>query len=82
MRGWGAAGLLGTLMPLEAWACAVCIASGDAGPNWGYYWSWLLLTALPFVLVGAVGAVLGLSRRRGRRPPREAPAPRNARTQA
>ena len=60
MRGRGAAALLiagWTLLPLEARACAVCLGWTDGqGLNGGFYWSALLLTALPFVVVGVIGA--------------------------
>lgn len=49
------------------WACAVCLGwTNGQGPNWGYYWSWILLTLLPFVVVGIIGAWVGWAlRRRG-----------------
>lgn len=73
-----AGGTLGALILLsrEAWACAVCLGWGDGGPNWGYYWSWVILTLLPFVVVGVIGAwiwhALRRSTQRGARaePPR------------
>src|SRR3972149_2954133 len=56
------------LFPLEARACSVCIrGAGGADAAWGYYWSALLLTLLPFAVVAVIGAWV---RRRG---PRESP---------
>lgn len=47
------------LFPLEARACSVCIGwTGGADADWGYYWSALLLTLLPFVVVAVIGAWL------------------------
>ena len=46
-----------TLVPLEARACAVCIGwMGGGDADWGYYWSALLLTLLPFAVVMVIGA--------------------------
>ena len=45
------------LFPLEARACSVCIGwTGGADADWGYYWSALLLTLLPFAVVAVVAA--------------------------
>lgn len=45
--------------PTAARACAVCIGwIEDQGPNVGFYWSALLLTALPFALVAGIGVWL------------------------
>lgn len=61
------------LLPPEARACSVCLGwSEGQGLNGGFYWSALLLTALPFVVVGVVGAWLTRAARRSR--PRQAPA--------
>ena len=47
------------LLPLEARACAVCLGWTEGqGLNGGFYWSALLLTALPFVVVAVIGAWL------------------------
>ena len=45
------------LFPIEAWACSVCIGWTEGrGLNGGFYWSALLLTALPFAVIAAIGA--------------------------
>jgi hypothetical protein len=47
------------LLPPDAQACSVCVGwSEGQGLNGGFYWSALLLTALPFVVVGVIGAWL------------------------
>jgi hypothetical protein len=53
-----AAGL--ALLPAPADACAVCVDWGREwqGLNPGFYWSAVLLTVLPFVLVAAAGVWL------------------------
>jgi hypothetical protein len=57
-RGGLAAGL--ALLPAAADACAVCVEWGREwqGLNPGFYWSAVLLTVLPFVLVAAAGVWL------------------------
>lgn len=56
-RGAGAVGAVAALLPIAAEACAVCVGWGGEGQglNPGFYWSALVLTALPFVIVGAAG---------------------------
>lgn len=59
------------LLPGNAWACAVCVGwTGRQGTDSGFYWSALLLTALPFAVVAVIGAWLVRAARR----PRQAPA--------
>jgi len=53
------------LLPLEARACAICIGwAGGGDADWGYYWSALLLTLLPFVVVALVGGWIRRALRR------------------
>ena len=53
------------LLPLEAGACAICIGwAGGGDADWGYYWSALLLTLLPFVVVALVGGWIRRALRR------------------
>ncbi|MEK6666790.1 MAG: hypothetical protein AABZ20_10235 [candidate division NC10 bacterium] len=64
------------LFPLEARACSVCIGwTGGADADWGYYWSALLLTLLPFAVVMVIGAWVRRALRR------EAPADASGRTE-
>jgi hypothetical protein len=45
------------LLPPDAQACSVCVGwSEGQGLNGGFYWSALLLTALPFAVIAAIGA--------------------------
>jgi hypothetical protein len=47
------------LLPLPAWACSVCVSWTEGrGLSAGFYWSALLLTALPFVVVAVIGVWL------------------------
>lgn len=76
---WGAGAFLVaglTFLPTDAWGCAVCIGWGGSGADRGYFWSWLLLTTLPFALVAVIGAWIRRVLRRPpeRRGPSEAPA--------
>lgn len=60
------------LLPPDAQACSVCVGWPEGqGLNGGFYWSALLLTALPFVVVGIIGAWLTRAARlsRSRRTP-------------
>lgn len=56
-------------------ACSVCIGPGseERGLTAGFYWSALLLTALPFALAGLIG--VWLRRATGRLSPPSPPAP-------
>jgi hypothetical protein len=60
-RAWrrvaGLAGVVAALLPAAADACGVCVGWGGEGRGLtaGFYWSALVLTALPFALVGAAG---------------------------
>ena len=55
------------VLPASALACSVCIGWNDGqAVNVGFYWSALLLTLLPFAVVGVVGAWLGYTARRTR----------------
>jgi len=46
----------GMALPTAARACAVCIGwTGGTEADWGYYWSALLLTLLPFAVVAVIG---------------------------
>lgn len=48
------------LRAADAWACAVCLGwTDDQRLNSGFYWSALLLTLLPFVVVTSIGSWLG-----------------------
>jgi len=71
-----AAGL--ALLPAAADACAVCVDWGREwqGLNPGFYWSAVLLTALPFVLVAAAGVWLRRLVSTADRPPASVPPPR------
>ncbi len=68
MLGRCAAALLiagSALLPLEARACTVCLGwRGGGDADWGYYWSALLLTLLPFVVVALVGGLIRRALRR------------------
>ena len=81
---WGARAFLVvwvTLLPANARACAVCISWTDGqGSNGGFYWSWLLLTALPFAIVAVIGAWVGwaASRVRQRQAPGRAESARSS----
>ena len=56
------------LLPADALACAVCLGWSDGGGlNGGFYWSALLLTALPFAVMGALGLWVDSALRRARR---------------
>ena len=56
-----------TSLAQDAQACAVCVGWTEGQPlNGGFYWSALLLTALPFALVAAVGVCAGRALRRSR----------------
>ncbi|MBI4562984.1 MAG: hypothetical protein HY724_13155 [Candidatus Rokubacteria bacterium] len=58
------------LLPTEARACSVCIGWTEGlGLNGGFYWSALLLMALPFLVVAVVGAWVWFAVWRAR-PPR------------
>lgn len=63
------AALTVTLLPARAWACAVCIGWGEGQEPLatGFYWSALLLTALPFAVVVTIGAWIGYVVRHARR---------------
>lgn len=62
-RAWPA--LLGVLAPGGAHACAVCVGWADEpAVNVGFYWSALLLTALPFAVAVAIGAWMRAAARR------------------
>lgn len=67
---WGSATFLMAdvvLLPAHARACAVCISWTEGqGLNGGFYWSALLLTALPFVVVAVIGAWVGCAAYRAR----------------
>jgi hypothetical protein len=84
---WREAGALlvagGSLLPIETQACSVCVGWTEGkGLNGGFYWSALLLTALPFVVAAVIGAWLGYATRlsRPRRPHAAgAPEPREKR---
>lgn len=58
------------LLPGIADACSVCVGPGSEGRGLtaGFYWSALLLTALPFAIAGIVGAWVV---RTARRDPKE-----------
>lgn len=59
------------LLTRDVQACSVCIGWTEGqGLTGGFYWSALLLTALPFAVVAAIGAWLVRAARR----PRQAPA--------
>ena len=45
-----------TFFPADAEACAVCIGWAEGQGLGGFYWSALLLTALPFAVIAAIGA--------------------------
>jgi hypothetical protein len=53
-------GIVALLGPVAAEACATCIGGGGegAGLNPGFYWSAVVLTALPFVAMVVAGAWL------------------------
>jgi hypothetical protein len=59
----GAAALLAASFPAAALACPVCFSGGDPAADRVYLESALGLTVLPFVVLGAIAAVLW--RRRG-----------------
>lgn len=60
-----------TLLTRDVQACSVCVGwTGGQGADSGFYWSALLLTALPFAVVAVIGAWLVRAARR----PRQAPA--------
>jgi len=42
--------------PSQGLACSVCIGWAQGQEASGFYWSALLLTALPFAVVAAIGA--------------------------
>jgi hypothetical protein len=44
------------LTPTGASACAVCVGGVGESGTAGFYWSALLLTALPFAVIAAIGA--------------------------
>jgi len=68
----GAATLPGALFPADAWACSVCVGwAEDQGLHAGFYWSALLLTVVPFALVGVIGAWMRYAIWRARKPARE-----------
>ncbi len=53
------------LLSVDAQACSVCVSWTDGqGLNGGFYWSALLLTALPFVVVAVIGVWLRAKVRR------------------
>lgn len=54
---FGGLGGVAALFPAPARACAVCVGWGSEGQglNGGFYWSALLLTALPFAVVAVIG---------------------------
>ncbi len=44
------------LLPTVAQACSVCVGWAEGqGLNGGFYWSALLLTALPFAVIAVIG---------------------------
>lgn len=63
------------LVPALAEACSVCIGPGSEarGLTAGFYWSALLLTALPFAVAGLIG--VWLRRATGRLSPPSPPTP-------
>mgnify|MGYP005826947491 CR=1 FL=1 len=53
------------LIPSLALACPVCFAAGGSRAYWAYYISTVLLSTMPFVLIGvAIGAAYLLRNRR------------------
>jgi len=55
------------LVSTNAEACSVCVGwPGEQGANVGYYWSAILLTALPFLLVAVFGVWMRHTVRRAR----------------
>jgi hypothetical protein len=42
--------------PSQGLACSVCIGWAQSQGVSGFYWSALLLTALPFAVIGTIGA--------------------------
>lgn len=49
-----------SLLPTNARACSVCVSWTEGrGLNGGFYWSALLLTALPFAIAAVIGAWVG-----------------------
>lgn len=52
------------LFPSLALACPVCFAAGGSRAYWAYYVSTMLLSTMPFVLIGvAIGAAYLLRNR-------------------
>jgi hypothetical protein len=58
-------GLISTVLPTAAWACAVC---GGAEDN-GYFWGMLFLMSMPFTVGSLVGSWLLYSYRRAQAGP-------------
>jgi hypothetical protein len=77
-------GLITTVFPTPAHACAVCAGSGDNG----YFWGVLFLMSMPFVVGSSIGGWLLYSYRRAQpglapsapSPAVERPMPRPAST--
>ncbi len=64
----------GVMLPSLARACPVCFAAGGPRAALAYYLSTVLLSAMPFVLIGAVIGAAYLLRNRGQAPVIETPA--------
>lgn len=56
-----------TLSPAVALACPVCFAAGGPRAYLAYYISTVLLSAMPFALIGAAIGAAYLLRNRGKR---------------
>jgi len=66
-RTWAAAAVASLLARApEAWGCPVCFGAGDDNVLWFYYLSTVMLSLLPFAIVGTIAAVvLWLRRQEG-----------------
>jgi hypothetical protein len=81
--GWGIVGVATVLavLPVAAWACAVCFDGDDALAR-GLNVSILFLLSMPYAIVGAIGGVVYVVHKRAQRqgrPERAATPPAGAR---
>jgi len=66
--GWGIVGLATVMavLPVAAWACAVCFEGDDALAR-GLNMSILFLLSMPYAIVGAICSIVYLAYRRAQR---------------